>query len=237
MTWTQETLPESLIDLVSQEEFGNSEIFHNAFIHRSYLNEHLDFDKLSNERLEFLGDAVLQFLTSQFLYTTYPIDNEGRLTHYRSSLVNTVSLASISREMGLGKYLKMAKGEEASGGRDREYILANTFESLLGGLFLEKGLPSCKSLLEKVLFPKLTTIIEEKRFKDYKSLFQEKAQAEFGLTPIYTLASEVGPDHEKIFTVNVMVGDQIYGVGTGASKQKAEQDAAHIAMEKKWPQK
>src|SRR3989344_3264994 len=227
-------IPQDLKGILNVD-FTSSQILKNAFVHRSYLNEHPSFELPSNERLEFLGDAVLQFLTSAFLYTQYDQD-EGLLTNYRSSLVNTVSLAELSRRMNLGQYLFLAKGEEANGGRDREYILANTFEAFLGALYLEQGIESCKKLLEKVLFPGLKSIIENHQYRDYKSLFQEKAQEKFNATPIYEVQKEWGPDHDKHFEVGLVVNKKTLSVGEGKSKQKAEQDAAQKGLESLWPQ-
>ncbi len=234
MKLTSENLSPELRDILTVD-FTSSALIRNAFVHRSYLNENQDFSLPSNERLEFLGDAVLQFLTSFYLYTQFTED-EGLLTNYRSALVNTVSLAETAKQLQLGQYLYLAKGEEASGGRDREYILANTFEAFLGALFLEQGIDSCQKLLERVLFPKLNSIIENQTFKDFKSLFQEKAQETHSATPTYEVVKEWGPDHDKQFSVAVNINGKNICTGNGKSKQKAEQDAAKKAIHKLWPQ-
>ncbi len=212
-------------------KINNTELFETAFTHRSYLNEHTDYKNPSNERLEFLGDAVLQLLSSEFLYKNYT-DPEGVLTNYRSAIVNTQSLAAEAGRLGYGELLYLSKGEEASGGREREYILANTFEAVLGAMYLDKGLDKCREFIEKELLYKMGDIISEQSYKDAKSKFQEKAQEKIGITPNYRVMNSWGPDHEKIFKVGVYLDDTLYGVGEGGSKQKAEQEAALKALDK-----
>lgn len=211
--------------------FRNKELLKTALTHRSYLNEHKEV-KFSNERLEFLGDAVLQFLSSQFLYEKFVSSPEGDLTNYRASLVCAPSLADVSQKLNLGSYLFLSRGEEDSGGRNREYILANTFEALLGALFLDQGLPACSALVEKHLFPKIDEIIESQTYKDYKSRFQEYAQEKYNQTPEYKEVSSWGPDHNKTFQMGVFIGREELGRGEGSSKQKAEQEAAQDALVK-----
>lgn len=221
-------------DLLEKElnlNFANKELLKNALTHRSYLNEHKDV-KFSNERLEFLGDAVLQFLSSKFLYEKFPNSPEGDLTNYRASLVCAPSLAEVSRKLNLGSYLFLSRGEEDSGGRGREYILANTFEAFLGALFLDQGLAACTSLVEEHLFPKIEEILSNQTYKDYKSRFQEYAQGKFNQTPEYKEVSSRGPDHNKTFQMGVYIGDEELGRGEGSSKQKAEQEAARDALVK-----
>ena len=201
-------------------------LFETAFTHRSYLNEHPEYENPSNERLEFLGDAVLQHLSSEFLYRTYPNDPEGHLTNYRSAIVNTVSLAKEAGRLKYGELLLLSKGEEATGGRKREYILANTFEAVLGALYLQEGTKFCRGFVEKELFYKVETIIKDELYKDSKSKFQEKAQENLNLTPQYKVMDSWGADHEKSFRVGVFINDELYGEGEGMSKQKAEQNAA-----------
>lgn len=211
--------------------FKDRSLLETALTHRSYLNEHKNI-KSSNERLEFLGDAVLQFLSSQFLYQKFASSPEGELTNYRASLVCAPSLAEVSRELNLGEYLFLSKGEEDSGGRKREYILANTFEAFLGAIFLDQGIPSCQNLLEKVLFPKIEEIVRSQTYKDYKSRFQELAQEKFDRTPEYRELDSRGPDHDRIFLMGAFVNNKEMGRGEGSSKQKAEQAAAKDSLVK-----
>jgi len=210
----------------------NKDIFETAFTHRSYLNEHPSYKNPSNERLEFLGDSILQFLASEYLYDKYQDAAEGDMTNYRSAVVNTVSLAEESERLGFGDYLLLSRGEEATGGRKREYILANTFEAVLGGLYLESDLDTVNKFLIKNLFYKIQKIIDSKEYKDYKSNFQEISQDKFGVTPSYKVLKEEGPDHQKEFTVAVYKGKKKMGEGLGSSKQRGEQEAARNALEK-----
>lgn len=202
-----------------------------ALTHRSYLNEHKEI-KSSNERLEFLGDAVLQFLSSQFLYLKFSNLPEGELTNLRASLVCTPSLAEVSRQLPVGKYLNLSRGEEDSGGRSREYILANTFEAILGAIFLDSGLETAKKLLENYLLPKIDQIYKDQTYKDYKSRFQELAQEKYNQTPEYKEIKTWGPDHDKRFLMGAYVLSKLFGQGEGLSKQKAEQEAAKDSLEK-----
>jgi len=217
---------------ILQTELNNEELFKTSFTHRSYLNEHAEYKNPSNERLEFLGDAVLQLLSSEFLYNTYPNDPEGELTNFRSSIVCTQSIGDEAKRLGYGQLLLLSNGEEATGGRDREYILANTFEAVLGALFLEKGLDHCREFATRELFYKVKDIVDNKLYKDAKSRFQEAAQNKTGLTPNYEVADAWGPDHEKMFKIAVYLGKEKYGEGEGRSKQKAEQKAAENALER-----
>ncbi len=212
-------------------EFKNKDLLENAFIHRSYLNEHPGCKLPSNERLEFLGDAVLEFLTSGHLYETYDQEPEGRLTAYRSSLVKTETLAALARDLDFGSRLKLSRGEDESGGRESEYLLADTFEAFLGALYLDQGIPACQKFLGETLFPKLGKIVATKAYKDYKSSLQEIAQEKVNFTPIYRVLDEWGPDHVKTFKVGVFIKDKQEGVGEGSSKQRAEVEAARNALE------
>lgn len=213
-------------------EAVNQELFVNAFTHRSYLNEHLDYKGPSNERLEFLGDAVLQLLSSEHLFNKYPLSPEGILTNYRSAIVCTPSIAEEAKKLGYGEFLFLSNGEDATGGRDREYILANTFEAVLGAIYLDLGIESCRKFVEKTLFYKVTRIVENEDYKDAKSKFQETAQEKRAITPVYKVLESWGPDHEKSFKVGVFLGEDLYGVGEGKSKQKAEQSAAIEGLKK-----
>ncbi len=212
--------------------FKDQNLLKSAFYHRSYLNEDRTIKK-SNERLEFLGDAVLSLLTSHFLYETYPENPEGTLTNIRSSLVKTKSLCDVSRELGLGDLLFLSKGEEESGGRKNPSLLADTFEALLGAIFLDQGLEVAKKFLEAHLFVRVTEIIKNKSYIDFKSSLQEIIQDQTRISPIYRVTKSEGPDHAKTFWVDVVAGTKnVLGSGVGKSKQEAESDAAKNALEK-----
>lgn len=212
-------------------EIQDAGLFQTAFTHRSFLNEHSKYEFPSNERLEFLGDAVLQLLSSEYLYANYN-NTEGILTSYRSAIVCTKSLADEALRLGFGTLLFLSRGEEESGGRNRPYILANTFEAVLGAIYLEKGLEFCKGYLAKELFYKTKQIVEEDLYKDAKSMFQELAQEKFNTTPQYEVIDAWGADHEKTFKVGVYINSELYGEGEGQSKQKAQQAAAKTALDK-----
>ena len=214
------------------KDLTDENLFRTAFTHRSYLNEHHECENPSNERLEFLGDAVLQLLSSEFLYKTYPEAPEGEMTNFRSSVVCTSSLAQEAKRMGYGNLLLLSNGEEATGGREREYILANTFEAVLGAIYLDKGLEKCRKFLEKELFSKISNIVDNDIFKDSKSQFQEMAQDKFGVTPVYQIIDSWGPDHEKTFKMGVFIGKENWGIGEGKSKQRAEQAAAESGLKR-----
>ena len=209
-----------------------------AFTHRSYLNEAKE--KISsNERLEFLGDSILSYVVSQYLFNKYPNFNEGSLTNLRSLLVNTKNLAEISRELNFGNYLILSKGEEESRGRQNQSILANTFEAFIGALFLDRGIEEVSEFLNKVLLPKADFFVKSKSLKDAKSLLQEKIQAQKKGSPIYKqsfqtlvykVIDEKGPAHAKTFTVGTYVNDKLIAKGQGSSKQKAEEEAAKEAL-------
>lgn len=211
---------------ILKTELVDENLFTIAFTHRSYLNEHPSYPNPSNERLEFLGDAVLQLLSSEFLYKKYKNSPEGDMTNYRSAIVCTPSIGGEARRLGYGELLLLSNGEESTGGRDREYILANTFEAVLGALYLEKDLDFCREFCERELFYKVAEVVNSENYKDAKSKFQEKAQERFGITPAYEVLDSWGPDHEKSFKVAVYLGKDKWGEGEGRSKQKAEQSAA-----------
>jgi ribonuclease-3 len=212
-------------------EVDDEKLFQTAFTHRSYLNEHLNYELPSNERLEFLGDAVLQLISSEYLYKNYN-QTEGVLTSYRSAVVCTQSLADEALRLGYGEFLLLSKGEEESGGRQRPYILANTFEAVLGALYLYKGYEFCREFLARELLYKTDNIIKEDLYKDAKSTFQELAQEKYGITPTYEVLESWGADHEKTFKVGVYLNNDLYGEGEGKSKQKAQQAAARAGLEK-----
>lgn len=214
-----------------QLNFKNKDLLKTAFIHRSYLNEHAAEQLPHNERLEFLGDSVLGFIVSEYLFNKYPTRPEGDLTNFRSSIVNARTLAEVARKLNLGKYLLLSKGEEATGGRDRQYLLANTFEALLGAIYLDSGLEKAEKLIGDFLLPLLPEIIDKGSYKDFKSALQELAQEKVNITPTYKVLEEVGPDHDRTFKVGVFLGDKQVGSGGGKSKQQAEQEAASNALE------
>lgn len=211
-------------------EVKDEHLIQNAFVHRSYLNESRDFTQ-SNERLEYLGDAVLELATSHYLYTTYPDFQEGMLTNMRAALVRTESLGDTATSLGFAKILLMSKGEEATGGRSNRSILADTFEAFLGALYLDQGYPACVQILTKHLFPKAATVLKAATYKDNKSLLQEIAQARYKATPLYNLLSEAGPDHDKQFVMQVSIAGELYSEGSGKSKQSAQEDAAKNTLE------
>lgn len=205
------------------------ELFRQAMTHRSYLNEHTD--ALSNERLEFLGDAILEYLISEALYQRFPQHPEGILTSMRSHLVQTNSLATAANQVQLGDYLQLAKGEEQAGGRRNPSLLENAFEALIGAIYLSSGIDSTKKFLEDHLFELIDTLTVD-RLKDPKSLFQERIQAKNLPTPIYQIVEESGPDHDKTFTSAVFVNNQQWGIGSGRSKQQSETAAAADGLKK-----
>ncbi len=214
-----------------QVTFGNQELLKNAFYHRSYLNEAKHITH-SNERLEFLGDAILSFLTSRFLYELYPDYPEGTLTNIRSSLVKTKTLGETAHTLGFGDLLFLSHGEEESGGRNNMSLLADSFEAFLGALFLDQGIDQAKKFLETYLFPKTTTIVESKSYLDYKSLLQEIIQGETKTSPTYQVTKTEGPDHNRMFYIEATIGTKTLGMGQGKSKQEGEQAAAANALEK-----
>ncbi len=211
--------------------FNDKTLLAQAFVHRSHLNESKD-RKQSNERLEFLGDAVLSFITSRYLYETYPDYPEGTLTNIRSTLVKTKSLGTVATELGLGNLLLLSKGEESSGGRTNESLLADSFEALLGAIFLDQGIGKATEFLTAFLLTKTEDIVRTKSYVDFKSLLQEIVQEKTKLSPLYRVVKSEGPDHNKTFWVEVLTGETVMGQGHGKSKQEAEQKAAQAALEK-----
>jgi ribonuclease-3 len=215
--------------------FQNLELLDNAFVHKSYLNEHRNLKTHHNERLEFLGDAVLELVVTEFLYKSYPDQEEGELTNWRAALVKGKHLAEIAAELDLGLYLYLSRGEERSGGRKKNYILANTLEALIGSIYLDQGYLKAHQFIEKFILKRLEQILEKGLHIDSKSRFQEIAQELLGLTPEYRLVSEAGPDHNKVFTMALYLGSEKVSEGAGSSKQKAEQEAAQAGIKvKQW---
>jgi len=202
-----------------------------ALTHRSSLNEHLSQASESNERLEYLGDAVLELAATKFLFHKFPSEPEGQLTAFRSSLVKTTTLAEVATDLKLGEMLFMSKGEESGGGRLNVGLLANTVEAVIGALYLDQGFEAVEDFLKDHLFPKFDQIYAQKLYKDAKSLLQEEVQAKGLEAPLYQVVAEVGPDHDKIFTVEVVIDGQKKAIGTGKSKQQAQQEAAKKALE------
>ncbi len=218
-------------NLIKLPKFNNQNLQRQAFIHRSYLNE--TKEKISsNERLEFLGDSILSFVVSKYLYDKYPNFEEGILTSLRAQLVNTKSLADIARELNFGKLLTISKGEEESKGRENQSMLANCFEAFIGALFLDQGIKPVSDFLNKVLLKKADLIVTSRTFKDPKSLLQEKLQGRRLSSPIYKVLLEEGPAHARTFTVGVYAGEKLLSRGKGHSKQEAEINSAKNALGK-----
>ncbi len=201
-----------------------------AITHRSYLNEHADYPLPHNERLEFLGDAVVGIIASDFLFRRFPEMPEGRLTRLRAWLVRTETLALFASQLGLGAFIRMAKGEADSGGRERQTILCNTFEAVIGALYLDAGLEYVTHVVLPMFEPVLVDVLASQREKDAKSLFQEWSQAIFNITPTYQLVAAVGEEHTLLFVVELLVGEIAVGWGNGSNKQLAEQAAAEQAL-------
>jgi len=211
--------------------FNNLDFLAEALTHRSYLNENKSVTGHHNERLEFLGDAVLELATTRFLFDKFPNNQEGDLTAYRASLVNTQSLAETSEALGVNDMLLLSKGESKDTGRARQFILADTFEAITGAVYLDQGYDAAESFIAKNIYPKIENVVANKLWQDDKSHFQEVAQERRGVTPSYKTLLEEGPDHDKKFTIGIFLGDKQVAQGTGKSKQEAEQDAAHRAIE------
>lgn len=201
-----------------------------AVTHRSYLNEHKEATWEHNERLEFLGDAVLELVVTDYLFSKYPEKPEGELTAIRAALVNTNSLAVASEILGVNKYLLMSKGESKDEGRARQYILANVFESCIGAMYLDQGYEVARTFIAARLFGNTENIVKKRLWQDAKSRFQELAQEKASITPTYDTLSQDGPDHDRIFTVGVFLRHEKVGEGKGRSKQEAEQQAAQAGL-------
>lgn len=214
-------------------EFKNKDLLTQAFVHRSYLNESPDFDIFHNERLEFLGDAVIEHVVTEHLFLSYPKKMEGELTSWRAALVNAKMLAKISQELGFNDFLLLSQGEIKENGKARQYILANTFEAFIGSLYLDQGIEICKDFIKKHLIKELPKIIKNRLFEDAKSALQKETQEKKGITPTYEVLEEWGPDHKKRFIVGVYLGKELIAKGKGSSKQEAEEAAAKEAL-KKW---
>ncbi len=212
--------------------FKNKNLLKQAFVHRSFLNENPSFPLSDNERLEFLGDAVLELAVTEYLFQNYP-NPEGELTNWRSALVKGETLSDVSTKLRFSDYLYLSRGEAKGNGRARQLILANTFEAVIGAIYLDQGLDRTRSFIEHQILVRLPDILKKELHVDPKSKFQEIAQEKLGVTPIYKVLKEEGPDHDKKFTVGVFVGEKMMGQGTGSSKQSAEVQAAEQALTKK----
>lgn len=216
-------------------KFKNKDLLKQAFIHRSYLNENPAFGLGHNERLEFLGDAVLELVTTEYLFKNYPDLAEGEMTNLRAALVNTQMLSKVADGLNFSDYLFLSRGEAKEIGRGRQYILANTLEAFIGALYIDGNYKSAKDFILKILIPALSDIIKNKLWRDAKSLFQESAQERVGVTPTYEVLEESGPDHDKIFKIGVYLGKDMVASGSGSSKSEAQQKAAENALkEKNW---
>lgn len=210
----------------------NPDLLVEALTHRSYLNEHKEYAGSHNERLEFLGDAVLELATTDFLFKKFPAKPEGELTAYRAALVNTVSLAETAQALGVNDYLLLSKGEARDTGRAREVILADALEAIIGAIYLDSGYEVAESFIARTLYAKIDDVIARRSYQDAKSRFQESAQEKRGATPRYESLSEIGPDHDKRFTVGIFIGNEEIARGDGKSKQEAEQAAAQAGLDK-----
>jgi len=214
--------------------FKNKDLLTQAFLHRSYLNENPKFHLDHNERLEFLGDAVLELAVTEYLYRNYK-NSEGELTSWRAALVNADSLSNISKKLDFNDFLLLSKGEAKDRGKARNYILANTLEAFIGAIYLDQGYQKSKNFIENNLIKELSEILEKGLFKDAKSRFQEEAQERTGVTPCYKVMKEWGPDHAKNFIIGVFLEETLIAKGKGSSKQEAEVEAAKNALEiKNW---
>jgi len=212
-------------------EFDNIELLVTAFTHRSYMNEHKKSAREHNERLEFLGDAVLELVVTDFLYANYD-EPEGILTNWRSALVRTESIGEAGQKLGYEPLMRLSRGERHGSDRARQQILANAFEALIGAIYLDKGYDDAQRFITANILTKLDDILESGSWRDPKSRLQEVAQSETGYTPVYKVESEEGPDHDKVFTLGVYVDGKLLGRGTGTSKQSAQQKAAEAALKK-----
>ncbi len=210
--------------------FDDKTLLQQAFIHRSYINEHAGSGLSHNERLEFLGDAVMELIVTDYLYQTYTNKPEGELTAYRASLVNTITISDTARENGFDEFLMLSKGEARDTGKARSYILANTYEAFIGAVYLDQGYDTAKQFVHMTLIPKLENIIRDGLWRDAKSYVQEMSQEHESVTPSYKVLNEVGPDHDKVFTVGIYFGKNLIAEGKGSSKQEAETDAARNAL-------
>lgn len=220
----------SQLEEILNLKFHRPDLLTQALTHRSYLNEHPEV-KQSNERLEFLGDSVLSILTSTELFRRFPEYPEGKLTNLRSAIVRTQTLGKLALSLRYGEFLRLSRGEEHGGGRENLSLMADTFESVLGAIYLDQGLEAAKNFLEKNLFDQMNELLADPGVMDFKSRLQEVIQEKFKVAPVYRVLKTQGPDHDKVFTIAVVVGNRQLAQATGKSKQEAEQEAARIALE------
>ncbi len=222
------------LEKIIKVKFKDKDLLEQALVHRSYLNENPDFHLKDNERLEFLGDAVLELVVTDYLYSNYP-NPEGELTNWRAALVNAKMLAKVASRLEVNKHLLLSRGEAKDTGRARQYILANACEALIGSIYLDQGYEKSKGFIEREILSELPEIIKEKLYQDPKSRFQEEAQDRAGVTPTYDVLKEWGPDHDKQFIVGVYLEKELIAEGQGSSKQEAQEKAAAAALdEKNW---
>ncbi len=222
----------SLLEQKIGVSFHTSTLLVEALTHRSYLNEHREYSGSHNERLEFLGDAVLELAATDFLYKKFPTQPEGELTGYRAALVNTVSLSATAQALGINDFLLLSKGEARDTGRAREVILANALEAIIGAIYLDSGYADAEAFVARNVLSKMDEVVTTRSYQDAKSRFQEAAQEIRGTTPHYETLSQVGPDHAKLFTIGLFIGSDEIARGEGQSKQDAEQSAAEAALDK-----
>lgn len=215
--------------------FNNQDLLRQALVHRSYLNENPGFALAHNERLEFLGDAVLELVVTEYLYANYP-NPEGDLTNWRAALVNAIMLSSIAHELGLEDYLYLSRGESKdAGSKARQFILANAIEAVIGAIYLDQGMEVASQFIERAVLQKLPNVLEHQLYLDPKSRFQELAQEQVGVTPHYLVLDEQGPDHAKLFRVGLYLGEELVAEGQGSSKQEAQVAAAEAGLKaKQW---
>lgn len=213
-------------------KFKNKDFLRQALVHRSYLNENRDFELDHNERLEFLGDAVLELATTEFLYKNFS-NPEGELTNFRAALVNSSMLSKIANELGLEEYLLMSRGEKKDTGKARQYILANALEAVIGAIYLDQGYRRARKFVSDNFLVKMDDVLSKKLYQDPKSKFQEQSQEIVGATPTYKVMKEWGPDHDKHFVIAVYIGDEKVAEGEGTSKQAAQMKAAEMALKEK----
>lgn len=225
------------MDIASLEKkigikFKNKDLLKQAMVHRSYLNENRDFELDHNERMEFLGDAVLELIVTEYLYNNFS-NPEGELTNYRAALVNGKMLAKISKEIGLDDYLLMSRGETKDLGKARQYLLANALEAVIGAIYLDQGYKKSEKFISNCVLSKMKYVLDEKLYQDPKSKFQEEAQEKAGVTPIYKVIKEWGPDHDRNFIIGIYLENEKVAEGEGTSKQAAQRNAAKKGLEVK----
>ena len=223
----------SRLEEILSLKFSSQDLLLQALTHRSYLNENPSFRTGHNERLEFLGDAVLELAVTEKLYAEFPEKPEGELTSFRAALVNSKMLADVAANIGLNEFMLLSHGEAKDTGRARQYILANAFEALVGATYLDQGYEAVRDFIHRVVLSRLPEVMDKQLYKDPKSLFQEEAQERVSITPTYEVLREWGPDHDKHFVVGVFLGKELVAEGEGASKQQAQEEAARAGLHAK----